>query len=156
MRRILCALLLVLSGSAVLAHGTGYEILESRQAVVIQLFYVGGEPMPYVEAKVYSPLDAAAPFQQGRADKLGRLAFYPDRPGNWRIVAIDSEGHAVRGDITVASDLITASSASTGQEAKSLRRWLFISLLGNLGLFLFILMRVDQRMAQWRIGRKPG
>lgn len=153
MRFMVCSLLLGFSSTAAWAHGTGYEILESKSAVAVQLFYVGGEPLPYVDAKVFSPADAAAPYQQGRADKLGRVTFYPDRPGNWKIVARDGEGHAVRADITVAADLTTA---STGQEAKGLRRWLFVSMLANLGLIFLLLMRFDKRIAGWRAAREKS
>ena len=153
-RRIVCWWVLAFGSTAALAHGTGYEILESKNAVAIQLFYVGGEPLPYVETKVFSPADATAPFQQGRADKLGRVSFYPDRPGNWKIEARDGEGHAIRADITVANDLTTASSASTGQEAKGLRRWLFLSMLANLGLIFLVGIRVERHITKWRTARE--
>ena len=82
------------------------------------------------------------------------MTFYPDRPGNWRIVALDGEGHAVRADITVAGDLITPGNASTGQEAKGLRRWLFVSMLASLGLIFLLLMGFDKRIAGWRATRE--
>ena len=82
------------------------------------------------------------------------MTFYPDRPGNWRIVALDGEGHAVRADIIVAGDLITPGNASTGQKAKGLRRWLFVSMLANLGLIFLLLMGFDKRIAGWRATRE--
>ena len=149
-------LLLLLAGSfcadPAFAHGTGAETLGGK-AVAVQLFYVGGEPMPYVEAKVFSPADATAPFQQGRADKLGRVSFYPDTPGNWRVVAVDGEGHAVRAEVPVTAELTAPSSASTGKEEKALRRWLFVSLLVNLALFLFGLPLWKERIAQRRASK---
>ncbi len=155
MLRKFVAGLLALLASHAFAHGTGFESLGAK-GVAVQLYYVGGEPMAYAEAKVFSPVDPAAPFQQGRADKLGRVAFYPDAPGTWRVVAIDSEGHAVRAEVAVAADLTAAASTGNKREENRLRQWLFGAMLLNLGLILFIGLRMDRRIARWRLARQQA
>ncbi|MCY7307009.1 MAG: hypothetical protein LH632_12850 [Rhodoferax sp.] len=117
-----------------MAHGTGYEVLDGHP-VAVQLYYTGGEAMPYVEARVFSPADASAPFQQSRADRLGRVTFYPDRPGSWRLVAVDGEGHAVRAEITVAGNGKVEQLPAANKRGER-RQWLLASMLVNLGLFL--------------------
>ena len=82
------------SGNA-LAHGTGARVLGTT-ATTVELYYVGGDPMAYAEAKVFSPEAPDVPFVNGRADKLGRIAFAANHDGVWRVEAHDAEGHRVQ------------------------------------------------------------
>ncbi len=85
------------------AHGTGYKIIESSKAVVIEFYYSGGEPMSYAQVLVFSPQDQKTEYQNGRTDRKGRFAFYPDISGNWRIEISDGMGHKVQAEVNGGS-----------------------------------------------------
>jgi len=84
------------------AHGTGYRILENSKAVVIEFYYSDGEPMSYAQVLVFSPQDNKTEYQNGRTDRKGRFAFYPDTPGTWHIEANDGMGHKAQGSVEVS------------------------------------------------------
>lgn len=100
---VVAAWLAAMPAGGVLAHGTGARIVAST-ATVVELYYTDGEPMAYAEAKVYSPDMPDVPFVNGRADRLGRVAFAADREGVWRIEARDNDGHGVRTDVTITGN----------------------------------------------------
>lgn len=86
---------------ASLAHGHGVTYgMHDERAMAVRFGYAGGEPMSYVETKVFGP--GSSPdleFQNGRTDAHGVFAFVPDRPGLWRVEAGDNLGH--RGSVEV-------------------------------------------------------
>lgn len=85
--------LLLLACSLAMAHGVNYSLLEGK-AVAVSFSYSGGEPMSYVEAKVFGP--GSSPdleFQNGRTDARGIFAFVPDQPGKWWVEVEDNQGH---------------------------------------------------------------
>ncbi len=86
------------------AHGTGYRILENRRAIVIEFYYSGGEPLSYAQVLVFSPQDRKTEYQNGRTDRKGRFAFYPDIAGAWRIEVSDGMGHKVEAEIGSVSE----------------------------------------------------
>ncbi|NJL59968.1 MAG: DUF4198 domain-containing protein [Desulfobacteraceae bacterium] len=81
------------------AHGTGYRILENSRAIVVEFYYSGEEPMSYAQVLVFSPQDRKTEYQNGRTDRKGRFAFYPDIAGAWRIGVSDGLGHKVEAEI---------------------------------------------------------
>jgi len=87
-------LLLLLCGLAS-AHTVDYQI-DGKQAVVVTV-RLAEEPAGYSEYELFAPDSAEIPFQLGRSDALGRIAFVPDKPGLWRMkVSADSQ-HGLHG-----------------------------------------------------------
>lgn len=107
LRHLVAVLLLaLLLPAAAGAHGTGSRVTAAR-AVVLDLHYTDGEAMAYVDVKVFAPNETVA-FLHGRADRLGRVAFVPDRNGDWRVEGRDSEGHTVLATVPVEGGAATA------------------------------------------------
>jgi len=108
---------LLLALSAALLAGTlqAHSLTHSAQpgsAVIVELRYADGSPFSYESTEVYRPAESV-PFLVGRTDANGRLAFVPDRSGDWRVRAFSEDGHG--GDFTVAAAPDGESSApSTG------------------------------------------
>lgn len=139
MKRTVLAGLIALLPAAGWAHGTGSRVTSDR-AVVLDLHYSDGEAMSYADVKVFAPSETVA-FLHGRADRLGRAAFVPDRDGEWRVEGRDAEGHLVRAVVPVSGG--TAPARAGGVPA-----WM---LWTSLALNLFGLAEV------WsRIGGRPG
>lgn len=98
MRAVLALTAALLAGSLhahVLTHTA-----QPGTAVIVELRYGDGGPFTYESAEVYRPGESV-PFLAGRTDANGRLAFVPDRPGDWRVRAYSEDGHG--GDFTVAA-----------------------------------------------------
>ena len=90
----LWVLILLLCGLAS-AHTVDYQI-DGKQAVVATV-RLGEEPASYSEYELFAPDSPETPFQLGRSDALGRIAFVPDKPGLWRLkVSADSQ-HGLHG-----------------------------------------------------------
>jgi len=79
-------------------------------ALIVELRYADGSLFSYEAAEVYRPAESV-PFLVGHTDANGRLAFVPDRPGDWRIRAFSEDGHG--GDFTVAAAAEGGSSPSS-------------------------------------------
>lgn len=97
--RALLALPAALLAGALHAHALTHTV-QPGSAVIIELRYADGSPFSYEAAEVYRPGEAV-PFLAGRTDANGRLAFVPDRAGDWRVRAYSEDGHG--GDFTVAA-----------------------------------------------------
>jgi len=85
----------------VLAHGTGYRVLEPGKAVTIECYYSDGTAMAYADTIVFSPENLKLEHQNGRTDKNGRVAFFPDTPGTWRVIVSDGIGHKIQVQVQV-------------------------------------------------------
>lgn len=96
--------LLMIDATTAVAHGTAYRVLDKAAAVTTEFYYDDREPMQYAEVLIFSPFDEKIEYQNGRTDRLGRFAFYPESTGIWRIEVKDGMGHMVRGEIEVAAD----------------------------------------------------
>jgi len=113
---------LVLALLAAAAPARAHEVLhavERGRAVAVKAYFADGEPLAYTEYQVFSPADHKIPYQKGRTDRAGYLAFVPDPPGKWRVVVTDSTGHGL--DIEV--DAGTAQSPASPTAAVS--SWAF-------------------------------
>ena len=97
--RALLALPAALLAGTLHAHALSHEA-QPGNAVIVELRYGDGSPFSYETAEVYRPAESV-PFLAGRTDANGRLAFVPDRPGDWRVRAFSEDGHG--GDFTVAA-----------------------------------------------------
>jgi nickel transport protein len=105
--KALLALPAALLAGTLHAHALSHTVQQGN-AVIVELRYGDGSPFSYEAAEVYRPGESV-PFLAGRTDATGRLAFVPDRPGDWRIRAFSEDGHG--GDFTVAAAVQGGSSA---------------------------------------------
>jgi nickel transport protein len=108
--RVLLALPAALLAGTLHAHALSHTA-QPGSAVIVELRYGDGSPFSYESAEVYRPGEAV-PFLAGRTDANGRMAFVPDRAGDWRVRAFSEDGHG--GDFTVpaAGDAGTAAPAA--------------------------------------------
>ncbi len=90
MKSILIAACLLLAGHAQ-AHDVQHRIQQGT-AVAVEFFYADGSELAFERYEIYRAGEQA-PFQAGRTDARGRLAFLPDRPGAWRVVVFSEDGH---------------------------------------------------------------
>ena len=97
--RFLLALLAALLAGTLQAHGLSHSA-QPGSAVIVELRYADGSPFSYESTEVYRPAETV-PFLAGRTDANGRLAFVPDRSGQWRVRAFSEDGHG--GDFAVAA-----------------------------------------------------
>ena len=119
------------------AHDLQYAI-DSGPAVIVRLFYADSAQYTYEGYEVFRDGEKM-PYQVGRTDANGRLAFLPDRAGKWRIKAISNDGHGI--DFTLTSD---ASAVVSGAERPFFDRHariiagvgILFGLFGLLSLFL--------------------
>jgi nickel transport protein len=84
----------------VLAHDLQYSVEDAR-AVVARLYYVDAKPFSFEAYEIYR-VGEKLPYQVGRTDSAGRIAFLPDRAGNWRIKVMSEDGHGL--DFNLATD----------------------------------------------------
>ena len=119
----------VMAAGGAQAHGVGARSL-GPGAQSVEFYYASGEPMAYVAVRLFAPGDAAVPFVDGRADKLGRFAFLPSEPGAWTARAEDGEGHKV--ELTVQAGEASTAGGSPGGLFSPWRVALWLSLSVNL------------------------
>ncbi|MEF3191615.1 MAG: hypothetical protein K6347_03560 [Campylobacterales bacterium] len=83
-----------------------HELLHApvEGAYALRFFYADNTPFAYETVEIYAPGESVA-FQTGVTDKLGRFAFVPDRPGNWKIKAFSANGHGATVTIHVTETL---------------------------------------------------
>ena len=86
------------------------HLVEPGPAVIVRLFYSDTAVFAYEGYEVFRAGEKI-PYQVGRTDALGRLAFVPDRAGEWRVKATSGDGHGT--DFTLTTD---AAHTVTGAE----------------------------------------
>jgi nickel transport protein len=111
MRTLIAALALCLFTPAAWGHGLEHSVARS-EAVVVTITHDDGSPFAFETVEVFAPGETV-PFQQGRTDALGRVAFLPDSDGDWRVRAASEDGHGI--DITVAATGAPPPPADTGR-----------------------------------------
>jgi len=135
---------------AVVAHGTGYRVIEEAPVIATEFFYSDKEPMRYAEVLVFSPENNEVEYQNGRTDQNGRFVFYPEMPGQWRIKVNDGMGHAVQAEIPVDSPengngatkgLADKNIAPAGTASKWLKIMFGLSIVLNLFLGMFLVKK---------------
>lgn len=129
-------------------HGVTYGICDEH-AMAVRFIYAGGEPMSYVEAKVFGPESPPdLEFQNGRTDARGVFAFVPDRPGSWQVEAWDNLGH--KGSIEVIVEqsntgLKVGSQIETINDSSAVIRILLaLSVIANLAIVIAFIKRPRQ------------
>lgn len=94
--------LMLFAAAGAAAHGTGFRLVETRDARAVRCYYASGDPMAYAKVLVYGPEDRDTEHQNGRTDRAGSFAFLPDRPGKWRVIVNDGQGHRLEAKVPVA------------------------------------------------------
>ena len=79
---------------AIAAHEVLHSIARG-EAVAIKAYFADGEVLAYTACEVFSPSDPKIPWQKGRTDRGGWVAFVPDTPGLWRVRVADDSGHGL-------------------------------------------------------------
>jgi len=145
LRSALAALLLLAAAPAA-AHETLHEIARGK-AIAVKAWFADGEPLAYTAYEVYSPADPKTPWQKGRTDRSGWLAFVPDLPGGWRIRVIDETGHGL--DLQVEASATGQVPAAGGGEVTSaaylLRPLLGLAAIGVVFAAMFLAYRKKGR-----------
>ena len=120
-RMFLIVTLAFLLPSPLFAHGVKGLVKEGGLVVTAQ--YDTGEPMSYAKVKISAP-GAKLTFQSGRTDRNGRFCFFPDTPGDWKVVVDDEMGHRLEVMVPVneAKELKTDKQAG-GSAESSLSRY---------------------------------
>lgn len=74
-----------------LAHDLHY-VTGQANATVVSLNYPDGSPFAYEAFEIF-PAGEEIPFQVGRTDAQGRLAFLPPASGRYEVRAMSQDGH---------------------------------------------------------------
>jgi nickel transport protein len=128
----------LLSSAALSAHELHYELARDA-AVVLRLHYANGQAFAYEAYELYRG-EESTPYQVGRTDAVGRVAFVPGVTAEWRIKAYSEDGHGIDRHIDVTP-------AGTGLRGGSLierypRAVIGVSvILGLFGLYQLLLSR---------------
>jgi len=136
------------------AHGTAHRVVRDGTAVTVECFYSDKEPMQYAEVLVFSPSDRKVEYQNGRTDRNGRFAFFPDRQGTWRIEVDDGMGHRMTADIEVTTPDGPATGSGSGSSSEEeqpsgasvpLKAAFGVSLIANIALLFYALKTGKKR-----------
>jgi len=124
------------------AHDLQYTVV-GGQAVVIKLFYADNTPFTFEGYEIYRDAEKL-PYQVGRTDQLGRIAFLPDAAANWRIKVISEDGHGL--DFQLGTD---AAANLAGSDKPAFERYsrIVIGVGLILGLFGFLSLYLKRKKA---------
>lgn len=146
--RVLGAAALAALLLGVTAPAAAHEVLhrvERGRAVALRAYFPDGAPLAYCEAEVFSPADARIPWQKGRTDRDGWVAFVPDVAGRWRVRVIDASGHGLEVGVDAAApgaaEAPGAPAGAGGIAATVLRPVAGVALVAALFGVLFALAR---------------
>lgn len=143
-------LLLALAGAwsgPVVAHALLHEVVEG-EAVIVRLDFAGADRPVFEPYEVFAP-GSAQPFQAGRVNSLGEVAFRPNEPGTWRLRVFTEDGHGA--DITLQVDAVGAVTTAGGSSAHAHGYWLRV--LAALGYLLGVFgLLVLWRQRRTRVG----
>lgn len=145
MRRSAClALLLLLASAATAMAHEVFHTVERGKAVAVKAHFADGEALAYREYQVFSPADARIPYQKGRSDRSGAIAFLPDVPGPWRVVVMDDTGHGLDVKVDVpapGAGQAEGKSAAVSSWAFALRPIIGASAIAVIFIAMFIAYR---------------
>jgi nickel transport protein len=100
------------------------HFVDRGKAIAVKAYFADGEALAYAEYQVFSPADAKIPYQKGRTDRSGYLAFVPDTAGKWRVKVTDGTGHGL--DMEVDASDATRPGIGTASVASSVASWAFV------------------------------
>ena len=125
-----------------LAHGVHLNCLPG-QAMVLQAYYDGGDPMSFTKIKLTGP--DGKTYQVGNTDAKGFFAFVPDKPGQWTLVANDGMGHRAELAVEAATDgqaaKQAAQSSDQGVPAWARAAWGLSAFMFLFGIFSWLAAR---------------
>jgi nickel transport protein len=114
---------MLMVGRPAIAHEVLHSI-ERGRAVAVKAFFADGEALAYSAYLVFSPADAKIPYQKGRTDRSGYLAFVPDVPGPWHVRVSEASGHGFDLDVPVEAMTPAAGKTSAASSA-DIASWAF-------------------------------
>ncbi len=133
---------LALLAPSALAHDLQHTVAPA-QALVVELRYPDGSPFAFEAYEVHRDGDTV-PYQVGRTDTAGRIAFLPDGPATWRVRAFSEDGHGL--DVRVESTAAGAVEAA-GSSAYDRFTRIAVGVGVILGLFGILTLFVRRRSA---------
>ncbi len=99
------------------AHGVLTRVT-AGDTTVVTVTHEDGEPLAGASFTVRAP-GGDAPYLQGTTDARGRLAFHPDRPGDWTVRVATADGHGAVVKVAVAPPTpAAADTAAVGTAAR--------------------------------------
>ena len=98
------------------AHGVKGKVGSGGMVVTAQ--YDTGEPMSYAKVNISAP-GAKLTFQSGRTDRNGRFCFFPDGPGDWKVVVDDEMGHRLEVTVPVDETMALQANQQSGESVGS-------------------------------------
>ena len=101
-------LALLVCGGPGVTHDLHHATRQAN-ATVVSLSYPDGSPFAYEEFEIF-PANVEVPFQVGRTDAQGRLAFLPPAQGRYEVRAMSQDGHGlvILVEVGPEAELITA------------------------------------------------
>lgn len=136
----------LLAPAAARGHEVLHDVVRGR-AVAVRARYADGEPLAYATYEVYAPADPATPWQKGRTDRAGWVAFVPDAAGRWRVKVVDDGGHGL--DVAVDATAGDASGAAPPASVGFVLRPLVgVAAIAALFALLFLLHRRQRERAR--------
>lgn len=84
--------------SPLYAHGIKYSL--GSGGIVVRASFDNNQPANGLYVAVFAP-GSSDKFQTGKSDLNGRFVFFPDRAGDWEVVAFDKMGHRLEIKIPV-------------------------------------------------------
>lgn len=143
---VLLVLAVAWSGPAV-AHALLHEVVEG-EAVIVRLGFAGAGRPVFEPYEVFAP-GSAKPFQAGRVNSLGEVAFRPGEPGTWRLRVFTEDGHGT--DITLEIDAAGAVTRTSDGHGHAHGYW--TQVLAALGYLLGVFgLLVLWRQRRARVG----
>jgi nickel transport protein len=109
---LLVCLVVFVAPATAPAHGLDRTFAGDR-AIVVTLTYDDGAPFSFESCEV-TPPGQDTPSQVGRTDWRGRVAFLPDRAGDWRVRVIAEDGHGADLTVPVGADLLPVGGRTAG------------------------------------------
>ena len=95
---MICSIIWVTGNAA--GHELHYSVRQGT-AVVVRIQYADKGEFSYEGYEIFREGEDL-PYQVGRTDAKGAIAFVPDRGGAWRIRAFSEDGHGL--DVTIDVD----------------------------------------------------
>jgi nickel transport protein len=136
----LAAVALLAAPAGAGAHEALYEIRRGN-ALAVRAYFADGEPLAYRAYEVFSPADPKVPWQKGRTDRSGWLAFVPDVAGKWRVRVIDETGHGMDFEVDAGAPAPPAVGAGGSTAAFVLRPLVGVAVIAAVFAALFLVYR---------------
>jgi len=142
----LACLAVLATASAAGAHEVLHAV-ERDHAIAVKVYVDDGEVLAYASYEVYSPVDPKIPYQEGRTDRGGYLAFVPDVVGTWRVKVVDDTGHGLDTGIDVGAVAARAdgNASAPGSAGFILRPLVGIAIIGAVFAALLTFLRRGNR-----------